>query len=397
MDSLTIELPQKKLIVIDARVVLENHGHGIARYTEEFLRNLLLLPSEFSFAILVNRKSPLLSLTWPPHIQLHILKTGWIDFLMGQLELAVVLWRLKPDLFHSPSFIVPFLSNRPLITTIHDLNHVVLGENYSIFHRLYYSFFLARKIRSAKSVITVSKFSREEIVRFFGIPKSQVCVIHNGIDTAFRPMTSADSQVLKHFKDRLELPDNYILSIGNRKPHKNICRMVEAYCRAPIEEPLVLLTDFDPRILEIAQRYNKKHKIYFLRFVSNEVLPYVYAMARVFVYPSLYEGFGFPPLEAAACGIPVVVSDRTSLPEVMADCAVYVNPEDLDDIARGIQLALKNSPEKQGRVVGGLELVKRYSWKKMAEETLMIYGSVLAAQKQSESHNEAANKGRSNV
>ena len=379
MDSLISDLPQKKLIAIDARVVLENHGHGIARYTEEFLRHLLLLQSDFSFVILVNRKSPLLKLQWPPHIRLQLLKTGWIDFLLGQIELACVLWKLKPDLFHSPSFIVPFLSNRPLVTTIHDLNHVVLSENYSIFHRLYYSFFLARKIRSAKSVITVSQFSREEIVRFFGIPKSQVAVIHNGIDAAFRPMTSADAAMLAHFKSRFELPDNYILSIGNRKPHKNICRMVEAYCKARIDEPLVLLTDFDPRILEIAQSYNKKHKIYFLRFVTNEELPYVYSMARVFVYPSLYEGFGFPPLEAAACGIPVVVSNRTSLPEVMADCAVYVNPEDIDDIARGIELALQNSPDRQQRVQGGLELVKRYSWKRLAEETLGIYGAILAA------------------
>lgn len=367
----------RNLIVVDARVVLENHGHGIARYTEEFLRELKTLDTRFRFVILVHRKSPLLALDWPDHVSLRVMRSSWISFIWGQFELAWVLWQLKPNLFHSPSFIVPFLSQAALVTTIHDLNHVVLSENYSVFHRLYYSVFLARKIRRAKAVITVSRFSRDEIVNFFRIPPSQVAVIHNGISPRFRERSKVSPAALEAFRERYELPDGFLLSIGNKKPHKNICRMVEAYCRAGVEEPLVLLTEFDPKILEIAERFNQKHKIYFLRFVTNEELPLVYSLAKVFVYPSLYEGFGFPPLEAAACGIPVVVSNRSSLPEVMADCAVYVNPEDPDDIGRGIREALTLGASTHARVESGLELVKRYTWKRMAEETLSIYASIL--------------------
>lgn len=366
-------LNRRKVIAIDARVVMENHGHGIARYTDEFLRHLTTLPTAYSFVILVNRRSPLMHAKWPPHFKLRVMRSGWINFIWGQLELAFVLWQVKPDLFHSPSFIVPFLSSTPLVTTIHDLNHVVLAENYTFLHRFYYSFFLARKIRSARSVVTVSAFSKAEIVNFFRIPANIVKVIHNGINSRFTPTARDDQSALESVQERYELPPAFIMSSGNRKPHKNICRLVEAYCSGDFELPLVLLTDFDPRILEISQRYHKKHKIHFLRFVSNDDIPYVYGLAKVFVYPSLYEGFGLPPLEAAACGVPVVVSDRTSLPEVMADCALYVNPEDVQSIRQGIETALARSQEIEGNVSRGLKLAGRFSWTRMAEETLQAY------------------------
>lgn len=381
MSSLPARTPGRKRVVIDARVVLENHGHGIARYTDEYLRHLARLPcSDMEFVVLVNAASPLLRCQWPSHMRLHVMRTGWIAF-WGQIELALLLWRLEPDVFHSPSFIVPFLSDAPLVTTIHDLNHVVLSENYSIFHRLYYSFFLARKVRQAKCVITVSRFSKNEIVRFFGIPVSAVRVVYNGISEAFtkRPKPlSRDSDEAEAFRRRFELPDRFVLGMGNRKPHKNICRLVEAWCLLDDPPPLVLLTEFDPQILAIAQKHGRKHMLYFMRFVSNAELPWVYSLAEAFVYPSLYEGFGFPPLEAAACGVPVVVSDRTSLPEVMQDGAIFVNPEDVLDIRRGIEEALSRSERVEGIVERGRRKAAEYSWARVAEETLSIYRQVLA-------------------
>ena len=371
-------LPQKH-IVIDARVVVANQSHGIARYTDEFVRNLRNISSPFRFTLFVVETSPLLDLSWPEHIQLRTLKTSWISWL-GQLEMFWHLLRLKPDLFHSPSFIVPFLTHVPLVTTIHDLNHVVLSENYSIFHRLYYSVLLARKIKSSKAVITVSSFSQQEIVNFFQTNREHVKVIHNGIGENFQKPPEKNDASLQKTLQKYELPAHYILSIGNKKPHKNIARLVEAWCKSKITLPLVLLSDFDASLLGIAEKYHKKHNLHFLRFVPNEALPAIYAGAKLFVYPSIYEGFGFPPLEAAACGVPVVVSNCSSLPEVMKDCALYIDPSNTDDIATVLERALQENPKQLDRIKRGRELVKSYSWAKAAEATHAVYKRIFSTE-----------------
>jgi glycosyltransferase involved in cell wall biosynthesis len=367
----------RKHIVIDARVVVANQSHGIARYTDEFIRNLKNIKSPYRYTLLVTANSPFLEQSWPENFSLRILKSSWISWL-GQFEIVWHLNQLKPDLFHSPSFIVPFLSNVPLVTTIHDLNHVVLSENYSIFHRFYYSALLARKIKKAKSVITVSGFSQQEIINFFHTPRELVSVIHNGLNEKFFHPPEKTNPDLKKILSQYELPDQYILSIGNRKPHKNIARLVEAWCKSSTQIPLVLLSEFDPNLLMMAEKYHKKHNLHFLRFVPNEALPAIYAGAKLFVYPSIYEGFGFPPLEAAACGVPVVVSNCSSLPEVMKDCALYIDPSNTESIVQVLEKALNDSPEHLERVRLARDFVKRYSWSAAAEATHNVYSKVLA-------------------
>ncbi len=364
-----------KTIVIDARVVIGNHGHGILRYTEELLLHLAQQDTALHFVILVNRDSPFIRLNWPSNFRLHVMRSRWLSFL-GQFELAWVLRKLKPEVFHTPSFMVPLLSSCPMITTIHDLNHVVLADNYSVFHRIYYSFVLSKKVRKAKAVITVSQFSRSEILHYFRLNPAQVRVIHNGIAEGFTTRDCLSEESRQSFLDRFELPSRYILSIGNKKPHKNILRTVMAYCHGNFSLPLVLLSDFDPAILTIAEKSGKKHLIHFLRFVRSSEFAMVYAHAAVFVYPSLYEGFGFPPLEAAACGVPTVVSRKTSLPEVMGDGAIYVDPESPADIAKGIEKALSYDEEVREIVRRGQKNSKRFRWSQVARETLAVYENI---------------------
>lgn len=367
----------KKHVVIDARVVVSNQSHGIARYTEEIVLNLREIDSSLRFTLLVHPHSPLMTLEWPDNFELRKMKTSWMSWL-GQFELFMCLRKLKPDLFHAPSFIVPFLSNVPLVTTIHDLNHVVLSENYSIFHRLYYSVLLSRKIKKAKSVITVSEFSRNEIVNFFRTSPESVTVIHNGISKNFQDPQDLFSESADAILRQYELPERYILSVGNKKPHKNIARLVEAWCASTCSTPLVLLSEFDQDLVTIAERAHKKHNLYFLRFVPNECLPTVYSRAEVFVYPSMYEGFGLPPLEAAACGTPVIVSNCSSMPEVMGSHATYIDPSDTESIARTLEKTMENLAQtKEINSRAGQIHAQGFSWLRAARETLNIFQTVL--------------------
>ena len=377
----------KKHVVIDARVVVSNQSHGIARYTEEIVRNFRHLDCSLRFTLLVHPDSPLLSMVWPENFTLKALKTSWMSWL-GQLELFWCLRKLKPDLFHAPSFIVPFLSNVPLVTTIHDLNHVVLSENYSIFHRLYYSVLLSRKIKKAKSVITVSEFSRNEIVNFFRTPSDNVTVIHNGISENFQEHENTTGLSAEEILRKYELPERYILSVGNKKPHKNIARLVEAWCTSNCTTALVLLSEFDPNLVAIAERAHKKHNLYFLRFVPNEFLPTIYSRAEIFVYPSMYEVFGLPPLEAAACGTQVIVSNTSSMPEVMSHHAIYIDPSDTENIARTLEKAMENLTHTKGQnALAGQKHARGFSWLRASRETLNIFENVLNEIEQSKSVN----------
>lgn len=367
---------RKKVIAIDARIAGASAGHGIARYVYELLIQIMNLKSDIEFILLVNKDSPFLRQKLPANFRLRIMHTSWIS-VWGNLELAWVLKRLKPDLFHSPSFMAPMFVKIPQVNTIHDLNHVALSENYSWAHKFYYNVYLLKKLQNARKVITVSNFSKSEILNFFRLPERRVQVIYNGVSPRFAPSEMQDPKVLEHVRIKYELPENYILSIGNKKPHKNIARLVEAYCRGNFSEPLVLRSEFDPELLALAERFNKKHAIHFLRFVSYDELPYLYCLARVFVYPSYYEGFGLPPVEAAASGVPVVVSNCSSLPEVMRDSAFYMDPKDPDDIARGIRAALDSKTPKSTLVQQGRTLTERYSWERVSEETLALYNELL--------------------
>lgn len=366
----------QKTVVIDARIAGEAEGHGIARHVQELVKNIIQLPSTIQFVLLVNRDSPFLKTELPSNFSIKIMRWKWIS-LLGIIELAWILRKLKPDLIHSPSYMVPFFSNTPLVCTIHDLNHVVLAENYSFSHKIYYNNILPRYLRLVRKVITVSNFSKNEILRILKVSPEKVEVIYNGISKNFVERANQNEDELKKFKERYELPNEFILSIGNRKPHKNMARLVEAYCKGNFDIPLVLRTDFDSHLLDIAEKYNKRHAIHFLRFVTYEEFPYLYCLAKLFVFPSLYEGFGLPPLEAAACGVPVVVSNRSSLPEVLHGAACFVDPDDTDDILKGIKSILEDSLQRDRFVRSGLDVVKQYGWKNVACSTLQLYHSLL--------------------
>jgi len=357
-------------IAIDARMISPGSMHGIARYVYELLHCMRSVTNGYQFFIIVNPSSPLEDIDWPSHMKLVTVKGGWFS-LRQQWELPRVLKNLQCDLFHAPSFMAPLACACKLVMTIHDLNHIVLPQFYTPFHQFYYQTFVRNCVRRSEYILTVSHFSKDEIVKNFQIPPEKVFVTYNGVSSHYRPETSKER--LDYVRDLYQLPEQFIFCVSNNKPHKNVHQLVRAYCHSSVKIPLVLACPVDTSILRIAEGYGKKHLIYFSKFIDEEHLPSVYTMTHLFVYPSTYEGFGLPPLEAQSCGAPVVVARSSSLPEVVGDSAIFTNPFDYQDIARALEQGVSDEPLREKLRAYGAQHAKRFSWKTMAEQTLEIY------------------------
>jgi glycosyltransferase involved in cell wall biosynthesis len=361
-------------IAIDARMIKPGSMHGIARYVYELIRGLSVRDCGFDFDIFVNRDSPLFDEAWPSNMKFTEIKASWISF-REQFEIPSVLKAKKIDLFHAPSFVAPLMTPCKMIMTIHDLNHLVLPQFYTPLHQLYYRLFVKSCIERSTYILTVSQFSKHEIVRTLDLDPTKIFVTYNGVSDLYRAVS--DPVELAYVREIYELPEEFILCVSNNKPHKNVHQLVRAYCQSNVELPLVLATPVDTALLRLAESFNKKHMIYFSKFIAEEHLPAIYSMTKLFVYPSTYEGFGLPPLEAICCGAPVVVARSSSLPEVVGDLAIFANPYDYLDIARALEQGVNSLAS---RTVSS-EMVERhrrkFSWSVMTEKTLGLYRGCL--------------------
>ena len=364
-------------IAIDARMISSDSMHGIARYVYELLKCLQTRAQDLHFSVLVNEQSPLTELTWPSHMTLVPTRGSWMS-LTQQWELPRLLKQLNIDLFHAPSFMAPLVCPCRLVMTIHDLNHLVLPQFYTPFHQFYYQVFVRSCIKRSDYILTVSQFSKEEIVRNLEIDEAKVSVTYNGVSELYQPVT--DQEHLAYIRDIYELPERFIFCLSNNKPHKNVHQLVRAYCYANIDIPLVLACPVDRSLIRIAENYGKKHLVYFAKFIEEDHLPSVYSMTHLFVYPSTYEGFGLPPLEALSCGAPVVVARSSSLPEVVGDHAIFANPFDYQDIAAALETGVYNEGIREELKAGGRSHAKKFSWETMTDQTVDIYRKCLDGQ-----------------
>jgi len=357
-------------IAIDARMVKHGSMHGIARYVVHLLQCLSSMNNDHDFFVFVNQNNPLQDETWPSHVHLIRLKGEWISF-KEQWEVPRILKKLHIDLFHATSFVAPLLCPCRLIMTIHDLNHLVLPQFYTPFHQFYYQIFVRRCIQRSEYILTVSNFSKNEIVKTLNVPAEKVFVTYNGVAQQYRPIN--DQRYLDYVRDMYELPSKFILCVSNIKPHKNILQLVRAYCFSNLTVPLVLACPVDNKLIKLAEQYNKKHLIYFTKFISEEHLPAVYSMAHLFAFPSTYEGFGLPPLEALSCGTPVVVARSSSLPEVVGKNAIFANPFDHIDIAKALEIGVHDENLRASLSRNGIAHARTFSWQEMTRKTLEIY------------------------
>jgi len=257
------------------------------------------------------------------------------------------------DLFFSPGYNAPMFCRAPFIFTIHDLIHIHCPESSRPHVQLYYATVMKRACRRAARILTVSEFTRKEIIDWSGVPLEKVMNVGNGVEPTYRPVG-----------DSYGLPFPYLLAVSNRKLHKNERRIVEAFAKANLDPRLHLALTGQPS-LELAEWIEKQGvtgRVEFLGAVPEEMLPSVYRGAEALIFPSLYEGFGLPIVEAMACGTPVVTSNVTAMPETAGDAALLVNPRSVEQITKAVEQVVGDRPLRQELKERGIARAAQFSW-----------------------------------
>ncbi len=302
--------------------------------------------------------------------------------LWTQIGLPIRLFaeRKKPDVFFSPTHYAPRFSPVPTVISIMDLSYEYFPELFNkddLYQLKNWTRYSARK---AAKILTISKASKNDIMKLYGVPEEKIVVTHLGV----RQELSIKNKELSmdYIEKKYNVTKPYVLFVGTLQPRKNIERLIEAFSKlvsSNADLELVIIGKkgwlYEP-ILEAPKKYKVENQVKFLDFVPDEDMPAFYQNAECFVLPSLYEGFGLPVLEAMRYDCPVLTSNISSLPEAGGDAALYFNPEDVDDIAQIIEKVLTDKKLKSDMVKKGREQIKKFSWEKTAKQTLQVLEEV---------------------
>jgi len=300
------------------------------------------------------------------NLALKVARTPALDRLVGGLDVLFV-----------PSMrLAPVSGACPLVLTIHDLSYVRHPEYFSP-HRRFWHWFMepAALARSAAHIITVSATTRSDVQRLYRIPDDRVSFVHSGIGAGMRPLDRASAAV-RRVRDRYGLPSRFILFLGTLEPRKNLRGLLEAYTAARargVAHHLVLAGErgwIDETFFADLQKNPYAGDIHLTGFVNDDDKPALYSAADLFVYPSFYEGFGFPPLEALACGTPVITSYNSAIPEVAGEWVTLVNPFDAEELATAMEERLRAPQRESSELTHRLH--EHYAWDRAGQKTLEI-------------------------
>ena len=291
----------------------------------------------------------------------------------------------KIDVFHC-QYIGPPFSLTPYVVTIHDIVHETNPELFPKVLRRAMSLTYPFCAKRAAKVLTVSEYSKKEIARLYNIPNDDILVTYNAVSNDFRPIF--DRALLEMVKNRYGIDTRYILFVGRLEPRKNIPNLVKAFnylkITHGIPQKLVIAGMKDFKYLDIFETVKElqlEDEIIFTGRIEQEDLPAFYSGADLFVYPSLGEGFGIPPLEAMACGTPVVTSNTTSLPEVVGDAGIMIDPQSIEELSTAMLKVVSDSNLSNELKSAGVEQAKKFSWHKSAEIVLKCYEQIYEKRK----------------
>jgi len=373
-------------IGIEAQRLFRPHKHGMDRVVLELILNLQVIDKENEYFIFVKPDQDSSVIKNTPNFKVVEIPGGPYP-LWEQFKLPRIAKAYKCDILHCTSNTAPYLNKIPLITTLHDIIYmegsllkllINKASLYQKFGNLYRRIIVRKVVKNSRHLITVSNFEKENITSFFKLKNKNIHAIHNGVNQKFR--IKVDSNHLAKVKTKYKLPNNYLLHIANKDPRKNTKRILIAFNKfsktAPIKHKLLMLgcKDADLKIVlnEIGALDLYKN-IILTGYVSDEDLPVIYYLSKLFLFPSLREGFGIPIIEAMACGVPVITSNTSSMPEVAGDAAHIIDPNKTEEIYNGMIKIISDDKYKKELIQKGLIRSKQFSWNSMASQVLELY------------------------
>lgn len=366
-------------IGIDCRSLSEKAG--VARYLSNILREWSIIDTTSQYIIYLKGdiNHPLFE---HKLFAKRIVNTSPIfrkNVLWEQFWLPSVLRHSKPDILFCPSYTAPLITKTKIILTVHDVSYEALPKQYPLRDRLKMKTLPRRATKKAKQIITVSDFSKKEITKYYGIPSEKVKVIPLAADSTFIPQDNKKD--LEEIKNKYGIRGKFILYVGAMSgvfARRNVPQLIKTFKKIsnPISHHLVLVGKHESGIPQLIKNLKLRKRVTLIDYVSDKDLASLYSAADVFVYLSTYEGFGLPVLEAMACGAPVICSNLSSLPEVAGDAAIFVNPENTEEIASSIRDVLTNETLKIELSQRSLKQAKRFSWQKTAQATLKVLTEV---------------------
>jgi len=371
-----------KIIGIDAR----SPSTGIRRYTQEVINGILGMDASIGSAQVLKNKYVIFLLPndfeklefGNPNVKKVLADFKWYS-LKEQIIMPRLIKKENVDLMHFPHFNVPFFYRKKFIVTIHDLiltkfpsvRATTLNPIIYKFKNLAYKFIIKSALRRSEKIIAVSEFTKKDIIEQFGVKNEKIVVTHEGVSEKLKQAEKEDDKEVL-FRYNIHRP--FFFYAGNAYPHKNLEGLIKIYPK--IKEKfrdlqLVFVGSEDYFYKRLKK--DASEDIIFTDYISDKELAALYRNALFYIFPSLYEGFGLPPLEAMANGCPVVSSDRSSMPEILGDAALYFNSDKEEEIIEAIEKIVNSENLKKELIQKGYEQIKKYSWEECARKTLEIY------------------------
>ena len=316
------------------------------------------------------------------HLPAQTLNLGNKPWRMGVLLSRLTRWPLDKtfgavDIFHATNHLLAHFKQARTVFTLHDLIFLHFPKYHLPRNRWYLTLAMPRYLQAADMIITPSECSRQDALKFYGLPESKIKVIYEAASPIFKPETDPDQ--LRQVQKKYNLPDQFLLHVATIEPRKNLSRLLAAFKSLLLDWPdlrLVLIgkkgwlyQDFFQKLRTLGL----EERVIFPGYIDEADLPACYQLAELFVFPSLYEGFGLPPLEAMACGTPVVSSNSSSLPEIVGEAGLLFDPTDTAALTETVRCVLSDADLRADLSRRGLQQAQKFSWAKTADETEMIY------------------------
>ena len=356
------------LIGIDASRAVASQATGTEYYSQHLIRALIDLASDRRFRLYFNRP-PAAGSYRAPHVERRIIS---FPRLWTHIRLATEVALHLPDILFVPAHVLPITHPRRCVVTIHDLGYLYFPEAHPRVQRLYLNLSTRWNAQASTRVVADSQATKDDLVRHYGTSPDKIVVAHPGVEPTLR--RAEDAQHMQAVKSRYRVEGEYLLYLGTLQPRKNLVRMIDAFARSSAREITLVIAGkkgwlYDDLARQI-ERSGLSRRVIFTGYVPGEDKAALLSGATALIFPSLYEGFGFPVLEAMACGTPVICSNTSSLPETAGDAALLVDPLDVDAIASAIDRMASDSALRWKLIARGYLQAGKFTWQACAKKIL---------------------------